>query len=119
MLSQITAANRGAGLAASASRSANPPSRGMPMAGNCSCALPWPRASVGRPPDSMSQNHTAMYQPGGSLAWHSRTCLRIEATGSWRVKVEVRPLNATGTGSAGPVLSGGAAVAGMPIAVAP
>jgi hypothetical protein len=39
----------------------------------------------------------------------------MEATGSWRVKVEVRPLNATGTGSAGPVFMVGAAVAGMPM----
>jgi hypothetical protein len=33
------------------------------------------------------------------------------------VRVEVRPMNATGTGSAGPVICG--VVAGMPIAVAP
>ena len=108
MSSQMTAANRGAGEAASASRSASPPSRGMPMPGNCSWALPWPRASVGRPPDSMSQNHAAMCQPGGSLAWHSRACRRSEAAGSCNVRVEVRPMNATGTGSTGPALICGA-----------
>jgi len=32
-----------------------------PIPANCSCASPWPRASVGRPPDSMSQNQAAMY----------------------------------------------------------
>ena len=55
MSSQMTAANRGTGEAASVSRSARPPSRGMPMSGNCSYSVPCPRSSMSRPPDSMSQ----------------------------------------------------------------
>jgi hypothetical protein len=43
-----------------------------------------------------------MNQPGGSQAWEDRICRRREATGSWSSRVEVRPQNATGTGSAGP-----------------
>ena len=43
MSSQITAANRGAGAAASASRSAMPPSRGSPAPANCCQAWPWLR----------------------------------------------------------------------------
>ena len=81
MSSHITAANRGAGEAASASRSANPPSRGMP-ASTCCHAVPWPRSSMSSPPDSTSQKCAAMYQPGGSFASHSRSWRRWDAAGS-------------------------------------
>jgi hypothetical protein len=55
MSSQTTAANRGSGEAASASRSAMPPSRGTPAFTNGSHALPWERSSRGVAPDSTSQ----------------------------------------------------------------
>jgi hypothetical protein len=50
----------------------------------------------------MSQYQAAMNQPAGRTAWQERTCRRREATGSWSSRVEVRPTNATGTGSPGP-----------------
>jgi hypothetical protein len=46
----------------------------------------------------------------GSLAWTSRACRRSDAAGSWRTRVQVRPKNATGTGSAGAVLLTGRVV---------
>ena len=49
-----------------------------------------------------------MNQPGGSQAWEERSCRLSEARGSCISRVEVRPRNATGTGSPGP-LSGDAA----------
>src|SRR5215831_3931612 len=118
MSSHMTAANRGAGLAASASSAASPPSRGRPTL-TVSWAVPWPRCSMSRPPDSMSQYQALMNQPGGSLAWTSQACRRSEAAGSWSNRVEVRPKNATGTGSAGALLVTWACGAGWLIAVAP
>ena len=73
MSSQITAANRGSGDAASASRSASPPSRGTCTAAR-SWAVPWPRASMSSPPDSMSQKLAAMNHPGGSHSFDDRYC---------------------------------------------
>jgi hypothetical protein len=110
MSSQITAANFGAGDAASASRSAIPPSRGMSPA-TARQAWPRPRASRSRPPDSTSQYQAVMNQPGGSQALAARICRFSEARGSCISKVEVRPRNATGTGSPGPESRGAAAEA--------
>ena len=57
--------------------------------------VPWPRSSRSRPPDSTSQKWAAMYQPACSS------------------RVEVRPRNATGTGTRpGPALLGGGVPAG-------
>ena len=118
MSSHITTAKRGLGLAASASRSASPPSRGMPMSGNSSWAVPWPRCSRSRPPDSMSQYQAEMNHPAGRWACTSRACRRSEATGSCMTRVEVRPVNATGTGPV-PVRSVVAGGGGVPIAGSP
>ena len=40
------------------------------MSGNSSWAVPWPRCSRSRPPDSMSQYQAAMNHPGGQLGLH-------------------------------------------------
>jgi hypothetical protein len=111
MSSHTTAANFGAGPAASASRSAIPPSRGSPAPVKARCAWPRPRCSRSRPPDSMSQYQAAMNQPGGSQAREARICRFSEARGSCISRVEVRPRNATGTGSGGPPWPGAAAEA--------
>src|SRR5690349_942254 len=89
----------GLGEAASASRSARPPSRGMPTSKR-SCAEPWPRCSMSRPPDSTSQNQAAINDPGGAFSCTERTCRRSDDTGSWTTRVEVRPRNASGNGAA-------------------
>ena len=102
MSSHTTTANRGAGEAASASRSAMPPSRGSPSPATLAHAVPRPRASRSRPPDSTSQYQAAMNHPAGSQACAERICRLREARGSCISTVEVRPRNATGTGSAGP-----------------
>ena len=108
MSSQTTTAKRGAGLAASASRSAMPPSRGTSPA-TVAHAVPRPRCSRSRPPDSTSQYQAVMNHPAGSQACAERICRDSEARGSCISRVEVRPRNATGTGSAGPACGGAAA----------
>ena len=55
MSSQTTNANFGTGALASASRSAMPPSRGIPASAAICQASEWPRASRSLPPDSTSQ----------------------------------------------------------------
>ena len=68
MSSHATTANRGSGLAASASMSAMPPSRCSP-APVSTCQDPVRlRSSMSIPPDSTSANTAAMYQPAGSHA---------------------------------------------------
>ena len=63
MSSHATTANRGSGLAASASMSAMPPSRCSPAAVS-TCQDPvWLRSSRSIPPDSTSANTAATYQP--------------------------------------------------------
>ena len=96
MSSHTTAANRGAGAAASASRSAMPPSRGRSGPANCWWAWPWLRASRSRPPDSMSQYTAARNHPGGSQSRAERSWRRKEARGSCRARVEVRPMTRPG-----------------------
>jgi hypothetical protein len=97
MSSHMTAANRGVGLAASASSAASPPSRGRPTSTSW-WAAPWPRCSRSRPPLSMSQKYAAMNHPGGSLAWTSRAWRRSEAAGlvttGWRCGPGTRPVPA-------------------------
>ena len=113
MSSQTTAANFGAGPAAWASRSAMPPSRGIPVPVNAWWAVPRPRCSRSRPPDSMSQYQAAMNHPSGSQARAARICRFSEARGSCISKVEVRPRNATGTGSGWPCSGARAAAASL------
>ena len=67
---------------------------------------PRPRASRSRPPDSTSQYQAVMNHPAGSQALAARICRLSEARGSCISKVEVRPRNATGTGSPGPASGG-------------
>ena len=121
MSSHMTTANRGAGDFASASRSASPPSRGMPISGNSSWAVPWPRCSMSSPPDSMSQNQAAMNHPGGQFGLHSPD---LAAHRGHRVlhdqgrgPAQERDRDRAG---AGQVVAGGTACGGgVPIAVSP
>ena len=82
MSSHTTAANRGAGLAASVSRSAMPPSRGSPASVSTRHPSPWLRSSRSMTPDSTSENTAAMNQPAGSHYSQKRSCRRTDATGS-------------------------------------
>jgi hypothetical protein len=81
-----------------------PPSRGIPAPAAACQLLPWLRCSRSRPPDSTSQYQATIRNPGGSQSWDLRTCRRKDATGSC-MRVEVRPMNATGTTSAGPAVA--------------
>ena len=63
MSSHATTANRGSGLAASASMSAMPPSRCRPASVSTCHDRVWLRFSMSIPPDSTSANTAAMYQP--------------------------------------------------------
>ena len=58
-----------------------PPSRGIPAPVKAWWAVPRPRCSRSRPPDSMSQYQAVMNHPGGSQARAARICRFSEALG--------------------------------------
>ena len=105
MSSQITNANGGSGDLGRAEQVGHAAVAGDPGAGGgLPVASPWLRCSRSRPPDSTSQYQATIRNPGGSQAWDLRTCRRKDATGSC-IRLEVRPMNATGTTSAGPAVA--------------